>query len=380
MRILFCNKYNHPFSGTEVYLFELMDLLRAHGHEAALFSMVDSAGEPTAFDRHFVPHINFRENAGLWKTARQAGRAIYSREARRRLRGMIAEFRPDVAHVRNIYHHLTPSILWELKANNIPVLYHVNDFKLLCPSYNLVSQGEACEACKGGAFWHALRSRCYPGLGARMTLAAEAYTHRILGSYRRCVDLFLAPSQFVRDKFVEHGWDAARFGVLPHFQKIHSFPSWNLDSNAPVLYCGRLSVEKGIRDLLRAAARLPDLRFVIAGDGPQRRELEDLASEAGTCNVQFTGRVAASERDALIAQSRFTVLPTHAYETLGKTILESYAQARAVIATDTGSRREFVRHGETGLLYRCGDVNELAASILALASDPARAQAMGRGG
>ncbi len=93
---------------------------------------------------------------------------------------MIQEFRPDVAHVRNIYHHLSPSILWELKAQNVPVVYHLNDFKLLCPSYNLVSQGEACEACKGGAFWHALQPKCYPGMGARMTLTAEAYVHRWL--------------------------------------------------------------------------------------------------------------------------------------------------------------------------------------------------------
>src|SRR5580704_6247375 len=80
----------------------------------------------------------------------------------------------DVAHVRNIYHHLSPSILWELKAQNVPVLYHLNDFKLLCPSYNLVDQGQSCERCKGGTFWHTLPSGCYPGLGARATLTAEA--------------------------------------------------------------------------------------------------------------------------------------------------------------------------------------------------------------
>ena len=96
--------------------------------------------------------------------------------------------------MRNIYHHLSPSILWELKAQRVPVLYHVNDFKLLCPSYNLVSHGEACEACKGGAFWHALRADCYPGLERSNGLTAEAYVHRWLGTYRKCVDLFLAPS------------------------------------------------------------------------------------------------------------------------------------------------------------------------------------------
>ena len=166
MRILFCNKYNYAFSGTEMYLFEVMELLRAQGHEVALFSMRDPRGQPTQYDAHFIPHVDFKSSPGFWHRARQLPRAIYSSEARQKIRGMIREFRPDVAHVRNIYHHLTPSILWELKTQHVPVIYHLNDFKLLCPSYNLVSHGEACEACKGGAFWHAPQQKCYPGLAA----------------------------------------------------------------------------------------------------------------------------------------------------------------------------------------------------------------------
>ena len=380
MKVLYCNKYNHPFSGTEVYLFELMQLMRARGHEVALFSMADPRGESTAYDQHFVSYVEFNGEGGIWKKGRQGLRAIYSFEARRRLRNVIAEFRPDVAHVRNIYHHLTPSILWELKAARIPVLYHINDFKLLCPSYNLVSQGRACEACKGGAFWHALPSACYPGFGARLALTAEGYVHRMLGSYRRCVDLFLAPSQFVRDKFVEHGWAGEHFEVLPHFQRVGEFNAPPQDENAPMLYCGRLSAEKGVADLIRAMQQLPHLRLLIAGDGPQRSELQNLAGSLGLNNIQFVGKVNASERDSLFAQSRFTVLPSHAYETLGKTILESYAQGRPVIATDIGSRREFVHHGETGLLYRCGDVNELARAMQALSANSARVTEMGHAG
>ncbi len=334
MRILYCNKYNYPFSGTEVYLFELMELMRSQGHEVALFSMVDPRGEATPYDRHCLPHIDFKAESRLWTKAQQAGHAVYSTESRRRIRAMIQDFRPDVAHVRNIYHHLSPSILWELKALGIPVLYHLNDFKLLCPSYNLVSKGEACEACKGGAFWHALRSQCYPGLGARMILAAEAYVHRWLGTYRKCVDLFLAPSQFVRDKFVEHGWDGSKFEVLPHFQNVNEVQ--DASANGPVLYFGRLSAEKGIDDLLRAMQQLPELRLVIAGDGPQRGKLQELSVAMKLANVAFVGHVGAARRDLLIAESRFTVMPSHAYETLGKTILESYAQGRAVVASDTG--------------------------------------------
>ena len=62
MRILFCNKYNYAFSGTEVYLFEAMELLRSKGHEVALFSMADPRGSPTPYDHHFVPHVDFKKH------------------------------------------------------------------------------------------------------------------------------------------------------------------------------------------------------------------------------------------------------------------------------------------------------------------------------
>ncbi len=379
MRILYCNKYNHPFSGTEVYLFELMDRMRMQGHEVALFSMADPRGKATPFDRHFVPHVDFKESCGWRQKLSRAAHAIYSREARRRIRGMIEEFRPDVAHVRNIYHHLSPSILWELKAHNIPVVYHLNDFKLLCPSYNLLSRGKACEACKNAAFWHALKPQCYPGFGARLTLMVEAYFHRWVGTYHKCVDLFVAPSQFVRDKFVEHGWEKAKFEVLPHFQEVPAPPAAP-PASAPLLYVGRLSAEKGIKDLLHAMRQVPHEQLVIAGDGPERENLQRLAASLGLANTKFVGQVGASERDSLIANSRFTLFPSHAYETLGKTILESYAQGRAVVASDMGSRREIVRDGETGLLYPVGDVDALVAAIRMLGARPQLAESMGRAG
>lgn len=380
MKILFCNKYNYPFSGTEVYLFEVMELLRSHGHDAELFSMADPRAEPTNYDRYFVSHIDFKAPSGWPQQAAKAAHAIYSTEARRKLRNMIRDFRPDVAHVRSIYHHLSPSILWELKAQGIPVLLHINDFKLLCPAYNLLSKGKVCERCRGGTYWHMHTSRCYPGLAARSTLMTEAYLHRYLGTYRKCVDLFLAPSQFVRDKFVEHGWDPEQFRVLPHFQAVHPLPSSSPVGNGSLLYVGRLSGEKGVADLLYAMQRIPQQRLILAGEGPEKPALQQLATELRLSNVEFVGQVGAAERDALIAQSLFTIFPTHAYETLGKTILESYAGGRPVIATDLGSRRELVQHDETGLLYRCGDVNDLTLAIRKLASDPALAQKMGRAG
>jgi glycosyltransferase involved in cell wall biosynthesis len=382
MRILYCNKYNFQFSGTEVYMFELMDLMRAHGHEVALFSMADPRGLPTPYDQYFLPKVDFKDPAhGLLARVKLGAHAIYSTDARRRLRQVIGEFRPDVAHVRNIYHHLSPSIFWELKARGVPVLFHLNDFKLLCPTYNMVAKGNACERCRGGRFRHVLTEGCYTGPpGSALLLMAEAYFHRWLGTYRKCVDHFLTPSRFAKEKLVQNGFNAEKISVLPHFQKLPTQALPNAGPNAPILYFGRLSPEKGVADLLRAMKQLPQVQLQIAGDGPQRPELESLARELGLTNVKFAGHVGGKVLDYMIASARFTVLPSRAYETMGKTILESYAWRRPVVASDLGSRRELVDQGETGLLYPPGNVEQLAKAVSFLVERPELTAQMGATG
>ncbi|HZP17326.1 MAG TPA: glycosyltransferase family 4 protein [Terriglobales bacterium] len=383
MKILYCNKYNFRFSGTEAYLFETMELMRARGHEVALFSMADPRGHPTPYDRYFVTHTDFKGARGWLKSARLTLHSIHSREARLKIRGLLREFRPDIAHVRNIYHHLSPSILWELRARQVPVLYHMNDLQLLCPSYNMVTaEGTACgNRCEGGRFWRVVWEGCYSGgRVASLALALEAYVHRWLRTYERCVDMVLTPSQFARDLLVQHGWDGSRICVLPHFQKLPLEPLPHPGAQAPILYFGRLSPEKGLADLMTAMAQLPHVQLLIAGEGPQQCELERLSHSLQLQNVNFCGHLSGPALDRLIARSQFTVFPSHAYETLGKSILESYAQGRTVVASDLGSRRELVKDGETGLLYRAKDPDQLAAAIAFLVARPELSKTLGEAG
>src|SRR5437588_10685943 len=126
--------------------------------------------------------------------------------------------------------------------------------------------------------------------------------------------------------------------------------------------------------------RVRNVQLIIAGDGPQRPVLELLAENLGLNNVSFVGHVSGAELEELIAQSQFTVFPSRAYETMGKSILESYAQGRAVVASDLGSRREFVQHGKTGLLYQVGNIEELAKALSRLDQHPDLAATLGRAG
>jgi glycosyltransferase involved in cell wall biosynthesis len=344
--------------------------------------MADPHGQKTAYDHNFVSFTDFKRQGSVITKTRLALHAIYSIEARNKIRNMIADFRPDVTHVRNIYHHLSPSILWELKASGVPVLYHMNDFKPLCPTYNMVSSsGDACERCKGGQFYNAVRERCYAGgTAASVVLAAGAYVHRWLSTYEKCVDVIMAPSHFVKQKLLENGWTRSRIEVLPHFQSLPLMKRPHPGADAPILYFGRLSREKGVTDLLQAMQSLRHIRLVIAGSGPERSELEALAQRLELNNVHFNGQLEGASLERLIADSQFTVFPSHAYETLGKSILESYAHGRAVVASDLGSRRELVEEGKTGLLYRVKDVGQLAAAITILQQRPELSREMGEAG
>lgn len=381
MKILFCNKYNFPFSGTEAYMFELMDLLRSEGHEVALFSMQDPRGENNGYGEYCVPHIEFKDpDASLATHVKLAAHAVYSTDARKRLRRMIGAFRPDIAHVRNIYHHLSPSILWELKAQAIPVLYHLNDFKVLCPAYNLISGGIACQRPCAGKFWRVVTNHCYGGTRAEsLVLMSEAYVHYWAGTYGRCVDRFLVPSEFAKQLLAQNGFDEARISLLPHFQVLPEIVT-PVPQRAPILYIGRLSPEKGVSDLIRAMKSLPHVRLQIAGDGPQRVELEKLASALKLENVEFVGQIAREHLGDFISGGCFSVFPSRAYETLGKSILESYAWGRPVIASDLGPRRELVREHETGLLFPPGNVEQLAGAISYLADRPDLITNMGLAG
>jgi len=381
MRILYCNKYNYVVGGTEAYLFELMRKMEARGNEIALFSMDHGQAPGFTGRTYLIPYLNFKDPAAGWlKKIRMGAHAVYSPTARARMRECLRDYSPDIAHIRGIYHHLSPSILWELKQQGVPVLYHVNDFKMLCPNYNFVAKGHRCEQCRGGAYFRAVTENCYPGSRLNgVALAVEAYVHKWLRTYQRCVDLFLAPSEFVRQKLVAAGLEPERIQVLSHFQEAPPDEQMRPDEGY-VLYFGRLSGEKGVSELLRAMACLPEVPLVIAGDGPERARLEWIARDLNLRNVCFVGKLGGEQLDETVARCSFTVFPSRAYETLGKSILESYAWGRPVIATDIGSRREFVEHGVTGVLYPEGDRDQLVSAIRMLFERGDLAEKMGAAG
>ena len=379
MKILMAHKFHWPKAGAENYVLRLTRLLEDQGHTVIPFAMEHPNNLPTPYAKHFVSRVEFRGKRNPYTDLGRAARVIYSREARSKLARLLREEPVDVAHLHNIAHQLSPSILGPLAKAGVPIVQTMHDYKLVCPVYTFRSQGEVCERCKGGHYWNAALRRCNAGSWPlSLTSAAEAFVHRALKSYRR-VHVFHCPSLFLMAKLMEHGVPRERLAFVPHFVDSAAYAP-TPGGGRYALFAGRLSEEKGLFTLIEAHRLTPGLELVIAGDGPLRAALEARVTPEQRARLTFAGHLNGDDYDRAWAGAACLVLPSEWYEVRPMVIHEACARGKAVVTTRLGSMPEIVEEGVTGLLVPPGDAKALGAALVALVSDPARAEVMGRAG
>jgi glycosyltransferase involved in cell wall biosynthesis len=289
MRILHVNKFLHPRGGAESYMLNLAELQRATGHEVEFFGMDHRSNPPQRFAAHFPRSMQLDPlPPGLRRRAAAAGRMIYLPAARRGMEEVLRSFRPHVAHLHNIYHHLSPSVLPPLTRAGVPAVMTLHDYKLVCPSYLLFDHGRICEACLDGSFLHAVVRRCKDdSLGASAALVLESTVHRLTNAYGS-VQVFICPSRFLADKMTQAGLYQDRLHVLSNFIDVRGVEP-KTHPGGPVVYAGRLWPEKGVDVLIEAMARLGAGQLMVVGDGPERARLEALAAVRAPGQVRFHG-------------------------------------------------------------------------------------------
>lgn len=375
MRILLINKFLFIKGGAEKHFFQLKQLLEEHGHEVAVFGMADERNLKFSNPTAVVSHVDFERVRFDWQGIRTAVRTFYSFEARRKLRALIREFKPDVAHVHNIYHQISPSILTELKKAHVPVVYTLHDFHLLSPNHNLFANGNVDECVKPNHIWRVVRHRCVKHSFAASLLAATAMAfHRALKIFENNVDVFVAPSTFLATMLHEWGFHAKRLEVMPNFAA-------SLQARAGagdiMLYIGRLSAEKGVATLVKAAANTA-VPVVIYGNGPEEKKLHELAVTVGATNVTFIPYSGEEKLRELLARARAVVMPSVCYENSPVAVIEAMAAGVPVIASNIGGLPELVRDNHTGLLFTAGDPDALAEKMRALWNETETATRLGR--
>jgi glycosyltransferase involved in cell wall biosynthesis len=376
VRILHVNKYLYRRGGAESYMQAVASLQADAGHEVAFFGMDHPDNEAQLYERHFPRYLELEPPpASLPGKVAGFGRMVWSTSARRGMDAVVADFRPDVAHLHNTYHHLSPSILGPLARRHIPAVMTLHDYKLACPTYRFLDNGELCQACLGGHFGQAIRRRCKDGsLASSAAMAAELAIHTALRAYRN-VQLFVCPSRFMAGRMAAAGVFPDRLRWVPHF--VLPTPERSVEPSESVVFAGRLSPEKGVDTLIEAIGRLSrPVALDVAGDGPDRPRLEALA--AGVEGVRFHGRVDGATVDSLMTQALAVVLPSRWYENQPMVVLEAFARGVPVVATDLGGTPELVRHGADGFLVPPDDPGALASALRTLLDDRARVRAMGK--
>ena len=375
MKILMINKFYYVQGGVERYMFDLTEILEQHGHTVIPFSMKHQRNRPSPYEKYFVEHIDFTLSSpltALVKGLKIVGRVIYSFHAKKRLKQLLKEVQPDIAHLHMIDHQISPSILHVLKKHSIPVVQTVHQCKLFCPSYlcYIAHKNEICERCVSGRFYHAVIQRCHKhSFWASLLVYVESTFHRLIGIYD-IVRKFHVPSLHMEQMLKKAGIEKNR--ISHHFLTIdiEKYPHTGGYEDYYV-YFGRLSTEKGVRTLLRAikesGVKTP---CYLIGEGPQRSELEKYVKIHQLTQVRFLGYKEKEELKRIVARAMFVVVPSECYDNSPVTIDESYAMGKPVIGSRTGGIPEFINDGDNGYLVEMGNAAQLAERIKILPRSP----------
>ena len=378
MRILVVNKFWYRRAGLERVMFDEIEWLEAAGHEVAHFSTQHPENDPSPWSDYFSPYLEIGPHADLSAGQRilAVERMFWNRQAASRFARLLRDFRPDVVHAHGIHRQISPSVLVEARRAAIPVVQTLHDYHPICASGDLLLGGQrACDPTKCGpvdvapCVLHGCvhQNRVKSALGA-----AELLSRRWVVRQERLVSAFISPSRYLARVVSANGIRHRPIHVLPNaIPAPASMPEGA--AGEAFVYAGRLSREKGLITLMRAAESAR-VSVLVAGTGPLEKTLRDEAPPG----VRFLGRLPGEEVDRLLGTSRAAVVPSEWAENAPMAVLEPMVLGRPVVATRMGGIPEQIRDGVDGVLVTAGDELQLAAALRVLADEPALADRMGQ--
>ncbi|NOX91317.1 MAG: glycosyltransferase family 4 protein [Gammaproteobacteria bacterium] len=379
MKVLLINKYLYPRGGDAVSTITTGEILGERGHDVQFWGMSHPDNPEYEMSRHFVDHIDYSATSSFVDQLSATGKLLYSLEARKKLKKLLAEFRPDIVHLNNFAHQISPSILHVLKTEGIPSVMTMRDYKMVCPSYAMLDSGQPCQKCEHQQFSWCFRRKCVKGSAAKSALnTVEMYLHhKVLNIYKN-IDCYISPSRFLKNKVKEMGFP---FPVEHIFNCVNPkiyIPCYDSTSNE-ITFFGRLSHEKGLVTLINAVKSL-DITLNIIGDGPQKPDLEQYILDNKINNVKLSGHMKGDELYSAIKRALFIVVPSEWYENNPRSVIEAFALGKPVIGSNIGGIPELIKEGKTGLLYEMGDIEGLRNKIAWFLDNRSRIPDMGRAG
>jgi len=274
----------------------------------------------------------------------------------------IHQFRPDIVHVQNFFALISPAVFYACSKNEIPVVFTLRDYRLLCPIGWFFRDGKVCEDCLSGSLWKGIFHKCYHKSALQTSsIALLLKSHRIIGTWHKNINKFIALTEFSRMKFIEGGLPSEQIVVRPNF--LEQDPGIGEKTQSYFIFIGRLSIEKGLDVLLNAWKLLPNVELKIIGDGPLRGWVDEFIVYNQLENVEVLGFQRIEDVLILLKSASCLVMPSKWYETFGRTIIEAYATATPVISSKLGAMADIVIDHETGLFFAPGDALDLVEKV-----------------
>ncbi len=365
-----------PVGGDWTYINNVKTLYETNGYEVIPFSTyIEGKTEKKDFFVKAYDYKNLNSNKGILNGFKAMKNSVVSMEALNNIDEILDTHDIAFAHLHIIHHWLTPAIIWKLKKRNIPVIWSLHEYKIICPEGTFVSGDKVCEKCRNGKFYNCAINRCKKGSFASSLLATiDAYYYHRSGVYGK-VDAYLCPSAFLQNKFIQYGFPSSKMhlsnlcydiDVVDDFiRKNGAYSEKGTESEKFILYVGRIETIKGIGTLLKAVEGTK-VKLKIAGTGAYFEEMKAYIHEKSMDNVEVLGFQDKKSVFRLTMQSSFVVCPSEWYENYPYSVIESLLFSKPVVGADIGGIPELVLDGKTGFLHAPGDISGLRGRIMQL--------------
>ena len=364
MRILEINKFYNARRGADKHFLDVISLLKENGHQVADFSMIQSGNEYSSWEKYFLSPAGYTDTFSFWEKIKGVGRMFFSFEAKRKINALLDEFNPDIVHIHNIYHQMSPAILFEIKKRGIPIVMTVHDFKLINPNHSLRLNGKAYRRCSNKKYYQCFLDKCVKNSYPLSLLATlEMYWHDWLGTYEKNVDCYIAPSNFVKKILTAWGIDEKKIIALPHFMPDEKNRGQKYSFSVAdryALYAGKISKEKGAGTLIDIFSNQTKMKLYLAGEVEPGFEIPSHPS------IVYMGFVKADQLAEYMRSSTCVISGSRLPETFGLIALEAISVGKPFLSFNAGAYSEVVQHGETGMIAR--NKKQLAKYIQDIAS------------
>ncbi len=350
MRILLANKFYYRRGGDCIYMLNLERLLKDHGHEVAVFSMQYPENFPSSWSKYWPSQMT---------SIKAITRPFGAKEVKEKFTALIDDFHPDVVHLNNIHTQLSPIIAEIAHERGIRVVWTLHDTKLVCPCYTCMREKKWCEECFKDKT-AVIKYSCMPGgiIGSTIGYLETKMWNK--ARLQKCTDLFLPPSQFMKDTVVRGGYDAQMFKVLCNFIDVEKVKNPCFEKKDYYVYLGRVNEVKGLRTLCKAAANL-SYKLIVIGGGELLEELREQYKEYQ--NIVFKGQMEWKYFRPIIEGAKFMVIPSEWSENNPLTVIESQSLGTPVLGARIGGIPELIEEEKTGMTFESGNVEDLKEKI-----------------